>query len=63
MHHTEADFIKTVTTGKKRKDKNEMPSFKEKLLEDEIKDVVKYVREVIQKDAVPEKKDHGHHSH
>ena len=65
LHHTEVDLIKTVTNGKKSKNKNkdEMPSFKEKLSEEEIADVVKYVREVIQKDAVPEKKENGHHSH
>jgi mono/diheme cytochrome c family protein len=44
LHHPEGDFIRQVTDGEKDK----MPSFKDKLSEEEIKAVVRYVREVIQ---------------
>lgn len=61
LDHTEEDFIKTVTNGKKSKKGDEMPAFKDKLSKQEIAEVVKFVREVIQKDAV---KDSGHsHKH
>ncbi len=59
LDHTEEDFIKTVTNGKKSKKGDEMPAFKDKLSEQEIAEVVKFVREVIQKDAVKE----NSHSH
>ncbi len=56
LDHTQEDFIKRVTNGKG----DEMPSFKGKLSEAEIKAVVKFVREEIQskvdpKDKVPHK--------
>ena len=57
LDHSEADFIRRVTNGKS----DEMPAFKDKLSEAEIRAVVKYVREVIQKDAV--KEDSGGHHH
>lgn len=47
LNHSEEDFINQVKNGEKDK----MPAFKEKLKEDEIRAVVKYVREEIQKNA------------
>jgi Cu/Ag efflux protein CusF len=43
LAHSEEDFIKTVTNGKKR-----MPSFRDELSDTEIKWIVKYVRKIIQ---------------
>lgn len=47
LHHSRDDFIDQVVEGEKDK----MPSFKDKLSEDQIEQVVDYVRNVIQKDA------------
>lgn len=55
LHHKEDDFIRQVTDG----EKDEMPAFKDKLTEEEIKSVVKYVREEIQKNA-SEKESNSH---
>ncbi len=57
LHHSEEDFIKQVTNGKK----DEMPAFKDKLSEEEIKEVVRYVRNEIQSKA--DKKENGGHKH
>ena len=59
LDHSEEDFIRTVTNGKKKK----MPSFKEKLNEAEIKEVVDYVRNVIQAEARKKGKKSGSHQH
>lgn len=48
LDHTEEDFIKQVENGEKDE---KMPAFKDKLTDEEIKAVVKYVREEIQKNA------------
>lgn len=57
LHHSEADFIKQVEYG----EEDEMPAFKDKLSEEEIAVVVKYVREEIQsKTAEKENKSHQH---
>ncbi len=56
LDHTEEDFIKRVTNGKD----DEMPAFKDKLSEEEIAEVVKYVREEIQSKADPKDKGKGH---
>lgn len=50
LDHSEADFIKTVTNGKAKKKDKEMPAFQDRLKAEEIAAVVKFVREVIQKD-------------
>lgn len=55
LHHSEEDFIKRVTNGKK----DEMPTFKDKLSEGEIKEVVRYVRNEIQSKA-KQKENSGH---
>ncbi|HMT06852.1 MAG TPA: copper-binding protein [Pyrinomonadaceae bacterium] len=57
LDHTEADFIKTVTDGKSKKKDKEMPAFRDKLSPEEIAAVVKFFREVIQKDL---KRNEGH---
>ena len=57
LDHTEADFLKTVANGKTKKKDKEMPAFRDKLTPDEIKEVVRFVREVIQKDM---KRNEGH---
>ena len=63
LDHSEADFVKTVTNGKSEGKEHKMPAFKDKLKPEEITEVVKFVRTVIQKDAVKDdkKKDHHHH--
>lgn len=57
LHHPEEDFIRQVTDGKDDK----MPAFRDKLTEEEIRAVVRYVREEIQgrKDDAP-KEDEAH---
>lgn len=57
LSHTEEDFIKQVTNG----EEDEMPAFKDKLTEAEIKAVVKYVREEIQIRA--DRKEDKSHNH
>lgn len=57
LHHTEAEHIKQVTFGEGDK----MPAFEDKLSKEEIKAVVKFVREVIQKD--PKRDDSRKHKH
>jgi len=57
LDHTQEDFIKRVTDGKD----DEMPSFKGKLSEEEIKAVVRFVREELQSKADP--KDKAPHKH
>jgi Cu/Ag efflux protein CusF len=57
LHHPEEDFIKQVENG----EENKMPAFKDKLSEDEIAAVVKYVREEIQNTA--DKKEDKSHKH
>lgn len=47
LAHTEEDFIKTVTNGKKK-----MPAFRSDFSDDEIKWIVRYVRKVIQQGKV-----------
>lgn len=59
LHHTEADFIKTVTDGKGKGKSKEMPAFRDKLTAEQIAAIVKFVREDIQKGA-EKKADHGH---
>lgn len=57
LHHSEAEFVAQVTDG----EANKMPAFKDKLTTDEIRAVVRFVREEIQKDAEPsEKVPHKH---
>lgn len=57
LHHPEEDFIRQVTNG----ESDEMPAFKDKLSQEEIKAVVKYVREELQKkSAGKEDKPHKH---
>lgn len=57
LDHSETEQIKQVTDGKTGK----MPAFREKLTLEQIKEVVRFVREEIQKDA---KRDEGHkHKH
>lgn len=63
LHHTEAEFIKTVTDGKGTGKSKEMPAFRDKLTAEQIAAVVRYVREDIQK-GVEKKAGHGHsHKH
>jgi len=57
LDHTEADFIKTVTDGKSKKKDKEMPAFRDKLTPEQIKEVVKFVRDDIQKGL---KRNEGH---
>lgn len=59
LDHTEEDFIKRVNNGKGDK----MPAFKDKLKPEEIAEVVKFVRNEIQKDAVKDGEKKGHHHH
>ena len=59
LSHSEEDFIKTVTNGKDKGKEKEMPAFKGDLSEEEIAAVVKFVREVIQKD-VSKEEEHSH---
>lgn len=47
LHHPEEDFIRQVADG----DGDEMPAFKDRLTETEIKAVVQYVRQELQKKA------------
>ncbi len=54
--HPEEDFIKQVNFG----EEGEMPAFRDKLTADEIAAVVKYVRNVIQKDVRKENSTHKH---
>jgi Cu/Ag efflux protein CusF len=57
LHHSETEHIKQVTDGEGKK----MPAFKDKLSTDQITEVVKFVRNEIQKDSVRE--DSHSHSH
>ncbi|MBX7174638.1 MAG: copper-binding protein [Pyrinomonadaceae bacterium] len=57
LHHSQDEHIKQVTDG----EANKMPNFKDKLKAEEIKAVVDYVRNEIQKGAVRE--DSHQHSH
>lgn len=57
LHHSEAEFIEQVKNG----EKDEMPAFKDKLSEEEIAAVVKFVRTEIQK--TPADKKAESHSH
>jgi Cu/Ag efflux protein CusF len=54
LKHSETDFIKRVSEGKEEKDKK-MPAFKDKLTDEQIAAVVKFIREDLQKSAAPEK--------
>ena len=56
LDHTETEHIKQVSDG----DRGKMPAFRDKLTPEQIAAVVKYVREVIQKDIKPEKRGHHH---
>lgn len=57
LHHSEAEYIEQVTNGEGKK----MPAFKDKLSEEEIAEVVKFVRTELQKSK---KRTGGHkHSH
>ncbi len=56
LHHSEAEFIKQVTNGEGEK----MPAFKDKLSTEQIAEVVKFVRNDLQRNVQkPEK--HSHH--
>jgi mono/diheme cytochrome c family protein len=57
LHHSEAEHIKQVTNGEGEK----MPAFREKLTPDQIKEVVRFVREDIQKKA--KRDDSSKHKH
>jgi Cu/Ag efflux protein CusF len=57
LHHSEKEFIKQVKTGEDKK----MPAFKDRLSEEEIKAVVKFVREDLQKNS--SKKEKHEHQH
>lgn len=57
LDHSEADFLKTVSDGKGKKKDNEMPAFRDKLTPEQIKEVVSYVRNDIQKGL---KRNEGH---
>ncbi len=57
LDHSEADFIETVTNGKSLGKKKEMPAFREKLTPEQIKEIVRFVREEIQKGL---KRNEGH---
>lgn len=46
LAHSEKEFVEQVTNGKA----NKMPAFREKLTDEQIASVVRYVRDVIQKD-------------
>ena len=48
LHHTEADFIKTVTDGKNLKKEKHMPAFRDELSDNDIRLVVNYIRNEIQ---------------
>lgn len=63
LDHTEADFIKTVTSGKDNGNENKMPAFKDKLSTEQIAEVVRFVRNDIQKDAVLEPGQGHSHKH
>lgn len=54
LNHSEAEYIEQVKNGKDKK----MPAFRDKLTEAEIKEVVRFVREELQKNA-----DRGEHKH
>jgi Cu/Ag efflux protein CusF len=56
LKHPKEDFIEQVTKGEEDK----MPSFRDKLSDKQIEQVVDYVRNVIQKDV---KKDEASHDH
>ncbi len=57
LAHTEDEYIKQVTDGKDKK----MPAFKDKLSNEQITAIVKFVREELQKDVKPEQREHHHH--
>lgn len=59
LDHSEADFIKTVTSGKAKGKKKEMPAFRDKLTTEQIREVVRFVREEIQK-GVKRNENHKH---
>ncbi|MEZ5428676.1 MAG: copper-binding protein [Pyrinomonadaceae bacterium] len=58
LHHSESEYVEQVKNGEEDK----MPAFRDKLSEEEIAGVVKYVRETLQKNssAGEEKHQHGH---
>lgn len=49
LHHTETEFIRSVTEGKNLKKEKHMPAFRQKLNAEQIDAVVKFIREDIQK--------------
>jgi mono/diheme cytochrome c family protein len=57
LHHSETEHIKQVTNGEGEK----MPTFREKLTPEQIKEVVRFVREDIQKKA--KRDDSSKHKH
>lgn len=57
LHHSESEHIKQVTFGEGEK----MPPFKDRLSDDELRAVVKFVREELQKNRKHD--DSGKHSH
>lgn len=63
LHQSEADFIKTVTNGKDRGKAKKMPPFNDKLNDQEIAAVVRYIREEFQSKRSPEKSGAHSHSH
>jgi Cu(I)/Ag(I) efflux system periplasmic protein CusF len=57
LKHSETDYIDQITNG----DGKKMPAFKDKLSAEQIRAVVKFVREELQKDASTEKSaEHQH---
>lgn len=57
LDHSEADIIRTVANGKAKGKDKEMPAFHDELTNEQIKEVVRFVRDDIQKDL---KRDEGH---
>ena len=60
LHHSEAEFIETVGNGKALKSEKPMPAFREKLSELEIRAVVAFIRNSLQKGKQENKGSHDH---
>jgi mono/diheme cytochrome c family protein len=56
LAHSEDEYIQQVVGGKAGK----MPAFRDKLSDEQIAAIVKYVRTVIQADVKPEQREHKH---
>lgn len=61
LHHSETEFIETVGNGKALKSERPMPAFREKLSEAEIRAVVAFIRNSLQKGKQGTKGAHDHH--